>query len=387
MRNLLKLMFSSVLVLLFCITLFPAIGFSQDENPIQIKSAEAVQYKAGNYRIILVLNQGPSTPPDTYFENNLKKPDKYLLKEKTTEREIRLPAVTVSINIDDLYQIMFVDVDITHKKEYTIGFRAPLPTVETKDLVFLDKEGADKWEKGQAKPWQRSIKPKIAQGDSTIREWGDLGVELLLSKELSKGFRFSFDASLTANKDDPNNHWKLDFYWQTGIWSPSNRLAIRPLTVIFEEQTTQGLTLHDLSVRAFTSISVHPFNGIQPVFLTAGWDHSKRVPRHGRYSDDPRMHLQAQWGFVGLVGKGSSFFIDYHYWRRVDDIKNFDKIDPTQERKREYVRLEFTLPIAEGKNLTVRYADGKVAPTFTRDTSVHVGLEFLFGGYRVLMPK
>lgn len=387
MRNLSESIFLSVSVLLFWITLLPSTSFSQDENPLQIRSAEAVPYRAGNYRIILVLNQGRSVPPDTYFEDNLKKPGNYFLKEKTTEREIKLPAVTVSINMDDLYQIMFVDVDITHKKEYTVGFRAPLPGVAAKDLLFLHKEEAEKWEKRKARPWQRSIIPKIAQGDSTIREWGDLGIELFLSKELPKSFRLSLDASLTANKDDPNNHWKLDFYWQTGLWFPSNRLVLRPLTVILEEQATQGLTLHDLSVRAFTSISVHPFDGIQPIFMTAGWDHSKRIPKHGKDYDDPRVHLQAQWGFVGLVGRGSSFFIDYQYWRRVEDISNFDQIDPSQKRKREYIELEFTLPIAENKNITVRYADGDIAPTFTKDTSVHIGLEFLFGEYRVLVPK
>jgi hypothetical protein len=350
------------------------VGAQEGINRVRI-----TQYTQGKYQMHIEL--GDSFPDEILLNSKW-----YSLCEKKTGTEIKLPQPIPWITRPGK-GVRFLGVDITYEKGYVIKFRDFEANIDTNSFVLLAGQITFKeFEKGKSKPWEKSIKPKIAQGDSTIREWGDLGLELSLSKELPKRFKFSFDASLTANKNDPNNHWKLNFYWQFDVYQYW-RFGIRPFTLTLEEQATQGLTLHDLSVRAFTSLSVHPFNGIQPVYLTAGWDQSKRIRKNGRYSDDPRVHLQAQWGFVGLVGRGSSFFIDYQYWRRVEDIKNFDEIDPSQERKREYVELEFTLPITEGKNLTVRYADGKVAPTFTKDTSVHIGLEFLFGGYRVLMPK
>jgi len=34
-------------------------------------------------------------------------------------------------------------------------------------------------------------------------------------------------------------------------------------------------------------------------------------------------------------------------------------------------------------NLAIKYADGEFPPTFANDTSLQIGLEFLFGGKRL----
>jgi len=390
MRNTAKQIFLSILLITCCVTIFPVAGFAEEK--IQIATAEAGRYENGNYIITLFLNKGPSTPPDVYFENNLKDPNNYLLKEKAEEKEIKLPSVLVSaktLNGKKVYNILLYDVDITYKEKYSIEFRKPLPLVAPKDLVFIeDQKTLEKWEKNKSVAWETSIKPKISQGDSTIKDLGDLGFELSLSRKLPKKFEFNFDASVTLNENDPNNHWKLNLYWRpVDLWlHESARIGLRPLTLSLQENATQALTLHDLSIRAFTSIFVRPFVGIQPIFLTAGLDEAVRIARDGEDFDDPRVHLQIQWEMVGLVGRGSGFFIDWQYWHRLDNFGN-PKIDPSVKKERKYIQLEFVLPIMEAKNLTVKYADGDVAPTFTNDKSIQIGLEILFGGQRILGPK
>lgn len=390
MRNTAKQIFLSILLITCWVTIFTAAGFAEEK--IQIATAEAGRYENGNYIITLFLNKGPSTPPDVYFENNLKDPNNYLLKEKAEEKEIKLPLVLVSaiiLNGKKVYDILLYDVDITYKEKYSIQFRKPLPLVAPKDLVFRgNQEALEKWEKNKSVAWETSIKPQISQGDSTGNDLGDLGFELSLSRKLPKKFEFNFDASVTLDENDPNNHWKLNLYWRPVdlLLHESARIGLRPLTLSLQENATQALTLHDLSIRAFTSIFVRPFVGIQPIFLTAGLDEAVRIARDGEDFDDPRVHLQIQWEMVGLVGRGSGFFIDWQYWHRLDNFGD-PKIDPSEKKERKYIELEFVIPIIEGKNLTVKYADGEVAPTFTNDKSIHIGLEILFGGQRILGPK
>lgn len=387
MKNATALIVLSILLILCYITIFATAGFPQDKDPLRINTAEVVQYRNGNYRIILLLNQGRSDPPDDYFESLLKDPKNYFLREKTTQLEIKLPTVQVGLREKEkVYQISLIDVDIKYRKEYTVGFRKPLPAVEQKDLNFREGEGTDEFEEGKSIAWEKSIKPKISQGDNTVNDLGDFGFELSLGRKLPQKFEFNFDASVTSNKNDPNNHWKLNLYWRYDLWQPSPRFVIRPLTLSLQEDSNQALTLHDLSIRGFASISVHLFNGIQPIFLTAGLDEAVRIARNGEDFDDPRIHLQVQWGMIGLVGRGSGFFINWQYWRRLDNFGN-PKIDPSEEKERKYIELEFVLPIVESKNLTVKYADGNVAPTFMKDTSIHIGWEILFSGQRIPGPK
>ena len=156
--------------------------------------------------------------------------------------------------------------------------------------------------------------------------------------------------------------------------------------ISLQENATQALKLHDISFSAYTSFFLHPVKGMQPIFMTAGLEEAQRLNVDGKDFDDPRVHLQIQWGMVGLVGKGSNFFIEWQFWRRLENLGD-PRIDPLQKKERQYVQLEFILPVAENKNLTVKYADGEVAPTYATDTSVHLGLEFLFGEQRFLFGK
>ena len=344
-----------------------------------ISEIDIIQHSEGKYKIRITM--ADSLPDDTLKDHSL-----YHLWEKKTGAEVKLPE-------PELWEarpgrgVRFTGVDITYKKQYIIQFDDFKADIQSSNFTWRNgQKSFDEFEQGKAGPWQTSFKPKIAQGDSTIRELGDLGFELFLSKELPKKFKFRFTASVTANKNDPSNDWTLDFSWRHEVWQPLPIVSLRPLRVSITEEANQGLTLHDLSVSAFTSISVQPFDGIEPVWLTAGLGPATRVARDSKDYDDPRFHLQMQWGMVGLVGRGAEFLIDWEYWRRLDDFGD-PKIDPSLDKERQYIELQFSLPILDNKNLTVKYANGHVPPTFARNTSVHIGLEFLFGGYRALVPK
>jgi hypothetical protein len=361
------------------------VGFSQDT--LKIDSADVIQYKQGNYRIVMFLNQGRSSPPDTHFETLLKNPNNYVLKEKKTETQINLPAVQLGLGNNDNYQITLSGVNITHKKKYSIEFRSPLPTVEPMELVFSETESVlKKWENGKAMEWQSSITPKIAQGDSAISELGDMGFNFVLSRQLPGKFEFNFDGSLTLNKDDPTNHWNLKLFWRPVdlLLDNSGRIGFRP-SISLEENANQALRFHEISIRAFASFFLHPFNGIQPVFITAGIDEVFRLNLDGEDSDDPRIQVQVQWGMVGLLGKGSSFFISWRFWHR---LRNFGdvRINPSEREEPQYIQLEFVLPIMDGKNLSIKYAEGEFAPTFVSNRSIQLGLEFLFGNKPILLP-
>jgi len=346
-----------------------------------ISSVEIFQDTQGKYQINIELNY--SFPDDVLLNSKW-----YNLWEKKTGAEIQLPE-PILWKAKPGKGVRFVGVDITHRKEYVIQFRDFEADIDAGTFRLLeDQLSFQEFEKDKPIAWKRSIKPKISQGDSTINDLGDLGFELSLSRKLPKEFEFNFDASVTFNDNDPNNHWKLNLYWRpVDLWlHESARIGLRPLTLSLQENATQALTLHDLSIGAFTSIFVYLFDGIQPIFLTVGLDEAVRIARDGEDFDDPRVHLQIQWGMIGLVGKGSGFSIDWQYWHRLDNLGD-PKIDPSEKKERKYIELEFVLPIIEGKNLTVKYADGEVAPTFTNDKSIHIGLEILFGGQRILGPK
>ncbi len=360
-----------------------------------ISNVEIIQHTAGKYTIKIAL--ADSFPNDILLDRNI-----YNLWEKKTGEKVQLPEPILWMAKPGK-GVRFVGVDITYKKEYIIQFKDFKANIQSNTFSLrTGQKGFDEFEKGKSVSWRTSIKPKISQGDSTINDLGDLGFELSLSRKLPRKFEFNFDASVTSNENDPNNHWKLSLDWRpVDLWllysvtskgesnsfrNKSARIVLRPLTLSLQENATQGLTLHDLSIRAFTSISVRLFSGIQPIFLTAGLDEAVRIARDGEDFDDPRVHLQIQWGMVGLVGNGSDFFINWQYWHRLDNFGD-PKIDPSQKKERKYIELEFVLPIVEGKNLTVKYADGEVAPTFTNDKTIHIGLEILFGGQRILGPK
>jgi len=393
MKNTKNSFFLTLLLSYLSLTVFVQRSLSQDTVSLQIDSAVADPYNYGTYKIYVYLNKirPDSAKRDAHFEKLVENQNNYFLKEEITGDEIKLPALEIHTK-DKRYQIILIDVGITSKKEYTIEFREPLPSVPRKALIFnlegYSKDLIDKFERGKSENWKKSIEPKILQSDSTTDSFADIGFDLALSRKLPAKFEFNFDASITINRNDPNNHWKLNFYWRPiDLWlEKTHHIGLRPLSLTLQEEATQALKFHDLSVRVFTSVFVRPLNGIQPLFLTAGFDEALQISRDDKDYDDPRFNIQAQWGMVGLVGRGSSFTIDWQYWRRFEKIGD-PKFDPAGKKERKYVELEFVLPILENKNLTVKYADGDVSPTFEKTTTVQLGLEILFGGERIFGPK
>lgn len=83
---------------------------------------------------------------------------------------------------------------------------------------------------------------------------------------------------------------------------------------------------------------------------------------------------------VGLLGKGSHFFVNYNYWHRLFRFGK-PKIDLSKGKGRENIEIEFTLPISntDNKKLAIKYINGNISPTFEKDTCINIGLEMLFG--------
>lgn len=344
-----------------------------------IESVEVLQFKDGRYQLRITFT-------DSLSEDQLKTGKNYSLRDKLNKTEVRLPAPRLWRSRRGR-GVRFIGVDISHKDKYVIKFKDVEANIER--INFIEREGQKSFENFEGgklfQPWQKSIKPKIAQGDSTINELGDIGLDLAFSRKLGKKLEFNFDGSFTLNKDDPTNHWNLNLIWRTPLLLPIRQFGIRPLSLSLQENATQALRFHDLSVSATTTFVFWPFKGIQPIFATVGLDEALRINFDGEEFDDPRLNVQVQWGMVGLLGKGSSFFINWQLWRRFDNLGD-PRIDPNQKKERQYIQLEFVLPIVDDKNLTVKYADGEFAPTFAEDTSVQLGLEFFFGGKRILLP-
>ncbi len=337
-----------------------------------ITDAEAMQYRDGLYQINVAI-------ADSFPAAILLDVTAYNLVESETGVEVELPQPVLWLARPGR-GVRFLGVDVTCERTYTIHFRDLEGEVEFRQLE--GQVSCAEFESRKPKPWKRSIKPKIAQGDSTTSDLGDLGVEFELAKELPGRFEFSFDGSATANASDPNNHWKLAVYWRPRVILLGPRFGFRP-TLALTENTTQDLSLHDASGSALLSLFVHPFDGIQPIFATVGLDAAFKLNRDGRDFDDPRLHLELQWGMVGLVGKGSRFLIDWHFWRTLEDLGD-PRLDPDQSLSRSYVSLSLSLPLTEDKSFSIRYADGDIPPTFADARSVHVGLEVFFGGQKLL---
>ena len=191
MKRSVKMIFLSLLLIICYVSAFTAISFSQGQDPLQIDSAEITQDMRGNYKIILLLNQERPEIPDDYFEILLKNSGSYILKEKVTGVKIDLSKAAVQLSVKNkVYQIILRNVDITHRKKYAIEFKAPLPLVDSKSLEFRAGEGSDDWEKHKSAAWTRSVKPKISQGESSVNDLGDLGIDLSLNRKLS-GFILS----------------------------------------------------------------------------------------------------------------------------------------------------------------------------------------------------
>jgi len=268
---------------------------------------------------------------------------------------------------------------------YVINYLGFSATVDSTALPKDQRQGIENFEKTKEEMWKSSVTPKIIQSDSTAGILGDLGLDVSISRRIVSSFEFSLAASLTAKKDNPNNKASASLVWRTPILHATNHVAGIRANISIQDDATQSLVFHDLSVRLFASVYLRPFEGIQPIFFTAGLDEASRIRTESGSPnyDDPRIHAQVQWGFIGLLGKGSAFHIDWTYWERLGNLGK-PNIDPTEPKKRTFVALEFEYPIATDKNVTVKYADGSVAPTFSKSTSVQLGLQIFLGDWNLV---
>ena len=377
-------------VLLFCILHMPCKIAADD---LDFENAEVVQHTNGLYRVIAKLNQGPASAPDQELETELKRPENYTLRQKSLGGLVDAEAVQLALTGGDteVYQVTLGFLDMSCKEKYELSFRGPV-MMGPVDAVFREpEEDCEEFEKGKAEEWHRSITPKLLQGENTSNEIGDIGFDVEITRKLPRTFELDLQASITPNKDDANNNLEMSLFWRPFdlLMDSEGRYGTRLLSLEAKDTMTQSFELHDITIlNVHTTWFLRPVDRIQPVFVAAGVASVRRESSEGEDFDDPRFHLQAQWGMLGLFGRGSRFLLDWNYMRQLDKkwgvFGGDATIDETLKEDRFFYEATFQMPMAEGKNLTVTYKDGELSPTFDSETSVQLGLQLLFGDEGVL---
>lgn len=340
-----------------------------------IANVEVLQDTVGLYQVRI-------TFADSLSDDLLQKKEDYSLKDKLTELEVNLPPPKLWGSRPGR-GVRFDGVDISFKKEYVIKFKDDKAKIDIEVNIerssFIESEDQKSFEEFEGakilQPWQVSVVPKIVQGDSTINELGDIGLDWFFSRKIAKWFEYSFEGSFTLNKDDPANHSKLNLTWHSPLLLPVRKFGIRPLSLSVQNNATQASRFTDVSFSAATTIVMWPLEGSQPISVTLGLDKALRLDLDGKNYDDPRLNVQAHWSLIGFLGKGSEFFAKWQLWHRFDNLGN-PRINPDERINRQYFEFKFVLPVMYGKNLIIKYADGAFAPTFVKKTSVQIGMEF-----------
>ena len=354
-------------------------------NAIWFVKAEAQRYTPGTYKLVAHFGVDSTIKKDNtelaMMLLRLKEETNYELFDLTTGRLVEWPdTVVASEMLNGEYQAKFVGLELNYHHQYEIRLTPPLPPAEPMRVSFLGTDSAlSEWEARRSTPWSRRFEPVLVQNTENPDEIGALGFELQLKRKVYKQIEVNFETLVTSRKNDPTNRWKLDLLWRSPVMtSRGGQLSFRLLTLMASGEANQGLTFGDLSGRAFATLKFQPLLGIQPVFATVGFEQATRVARDAEDYDDPRLHIQAQWGMVGLLGRGTRLKASWQYWYRLEDLWD-SKINAAEPEERQHIDVTFTYPMADGKNLTLRYLDGELSPTFDRTTAILVGLEILLG--------
>ena len=363
----------SVYFLLFVLTLFKFNLFAQ----VDIKSINLIQATKGMYLLHVMFTD---TIPAVEFLNG----DSYKLLDLNGNKiELGEPERWIAKGDSG---VNFSNVPVSYKDEYIFVFN-DIQRKITKNNFQLRKgqKSFEDYENTKSIDWNWTATPKLIQNDSTNNSIGDLGLTLTLNSKLTNYLEFDFTGNISSRKSDPNNNLKLNLFWRPlDILTDENfTYGSRIVTICTQENTVQTLKYHDFSGRIFSTFFFRPFNGMQPLFLTAGYDYVfvKQIDKD--LFKESRFHVQAQWGFVGLLGKGSGFFIDYHYWNKFSTTAEYN---PENKKQRRFLSFELKVPIADDKSIIVQYADGDVAPTFESTTSVSLGLFISLNGLKILEP-
>ena len=134
----------------------------------------------------------------------------------------------------------------------------------------------------------------------------------------------------------------------------------------------------------FTSLVISPFKNLQSIYLTAAYEYANVAQIDKDPFKEGRFNAEVQWGFAGLMGKGSGFFISWQYWNRLSTTAAYD---PSNKKERKLISIELSVPVADGKSINVKYQDGDIAPTFANTTNVSLGLHIDLNGLSILEPK
>ena len=280
--------------------------------------------------------------------------------------------------------VKFTGLPLSINHVYKLSFKGMTAVINKDNFERLAEgvESYDKYELRKSLGWNFSAAPVLIQSDSSKYSFGDLGIYWLVTAGVSDNLIFNLEGTVSSQKDDPANSIKFNvsYLWQLESVIPSF-LKMRPLCIRTQENTIQTLNYHDISGVIFTSLVISPFENLQSIYLTAAYEYADIVQKDTQPFREGRLYLEVQWGFVGLAGKGSGFFIGWQYWNRLSSDSN-PVINDIKERK--FLTLELSVPVARGQTINVKYQNGNVAPTFINTTNVSLGLHVDLNGLNLL---
>ncbi len=280
--------------------------------------------------------------------------------------------------------IKFTGLDLSYDKTYYLYFIGDNILIDKNNFRQLLKgeESYEKYEEQKSIGWKFTAAPVLIQSDSTQNTIGDLGLYWSVKAVITNTLNFNFEGTISSKKDDPSNNIKfnISYLWSLEQVIPGF-LKMRPLCIHTQENTIQTLNYHDISGMVFTSIVLSPFPNLQNVYVTAGYEYANVAEKDKDPFQEGRINAEAQWGFAGLMGKGSGFFIDYQYWNRVSTSVSYD---PSNKKERKLLSIELSVPVTDGKTLNLKYQDGDAAPTFINSTNVSLGLHIDLNGLNLL---
>jgi|GEM_PF-3835827 len=280
--------------------------------------------------------------------------------------------------------LKFSGLELSYDNTYYLSFIDENILINKNNFQML-KDSADSYEKYEE---QKSIgfkvtaAPVLIQSDSSKNTIGNLGLYWSAKAVITNTLNFNFEGTISSQKDDPSNNIKfnISYLWTLEPVIPGF-LKMRPLCIQTQENTIQTMKYHDISGMLFTSLVLSLFPNLQSVYVTAGYEYANVAQNNNVPFQEGRINAEVQWGFAGLMGKGSGFFIGYQYWNRVAATAVYD---PSNKKERKLLSVELNVPVADGKILNLKYQDGDAAPTFINTTNVSLGLHIDLNSLSVL---
>ncbi len=280
--------------------------------------------------------------------------------------------------------LKFSGLELSYDQTFNLSFLGENILIDKNNYKQLHsgEENYEQYELQKSLGFKFTAAPVLIQSDSSKYSIGNLGLYWSAKAGITNTLNFNFEGTISSQKDDPSNNIKfnISYLWSLEEVIPKF-LKMRPLCIHTQENTIQTLKYHDISGMVFTSLAFSPFKNLQSVYVTAGYEYANVAQKEKDPFQEGRINAEFQWGFAGLMGRGSGFFMDFQYWYRVSTTASYD---PSNKKERKLLSIELNVPVTDGKVLNLKYQDGDAAPTFINTTNVSLGLHIDINGLSLL---